>query len=812
MRMKRGSFRFAAGVVVVLLGLLTSTGAVAEPVPPGNTPSASEQLRPGGRDVLVLLDTSGSMNEKDSRDVVKITAAKSAIREQMQELPSNARLGFMTYADKGSLVAGIECTPAQISLPISSESLIGIGRALALLPKPEGGTPTGPALQQAADYLKSQGRTDVTIVLVSDGESNCGKDPCQVTRQLKSQNIDITVNTVGFDISARGRSELECIASVSGGQYLNAKDSGQLNKVLKDQLGSGLGLSLTTPSGPLPMREQLFRVGAKISVAPGRQAQDVKISLRDNDPSADTYAQSSTRALGNLDPTNAPTISWNIRPPSNLKLDRSSFKITLTSRGQQVISEDFEVRYTSGVASGSNLNGALKDFKNIVVLGDSYSSGEGAQNVLRPYLQEGSQSAACHRTKNQYAGWLYTPEQVRILACSGAVAVNLYGPGQANEPNQLDQLKKTLDTGYRPDAIFLSITGNDIGFGGIAKSCVMSSLGSLFEGSEPLATCWASEKAGDAYKAVQELLQTVPGRLKNALEKVSSTFQEKKLPTPPIIVTQYPNLLGKDPGAPLKCTGIQPIQTLTLSRAFKDFMTLQDRLNIAVEAGVVSAASAGVPVRLARTANAIPPSHNLCSDDPWFVPLTLGRLVDQAPESLHPNVEGHQAMAAAINNWAATADLGSFPVMTNFKGEPFWKEATKQWWPTATQIPMPLNETYPLEPAAGNYGPLKVNVSGGQPFSSATIFLKSTPQVIGQIQLDANGEGSLQTEIQAGDVAPGEHSLNVLGTKADGSAVVRSMPISIGQPFPTIFWVLIVLAVAAVTAGLMATRRLRVSG
>lgn len=794
----------------ILVTIVAPSALPAEPISSAEIPSASEQLRPGGRDVLILLDTSGSMADKESRDIVKITAAKSAIREQMIELPATAGVGLMTYPEINtkSTFAAV-CESARLHLPVSTDSLPNLGTALATLAAPQGGTPTAPSLQEASDYLKSQGRTDATIVLISDGESNCGGDPCQMTKTLRAQNVNIAVNTVGFNISSAGKGQLECIAAAGGGQYLDAQDSEQLKTVLKDQLGSGLSLKLTVPSGPLPLKEQLFQVSATVSVTPGHGADDVQVSLRDNDPSSDSYAQKPTASLGNLSPLAPQSIYWNVRPPSNSKLGKSSFQVTVTSRGRHAVSQNFDVLYSHSLASGSTLNGALKDFRNVIVLGDSYSSGEGAGNVERPYFNVGDQNSACHRTKNQYASWLYSPEQVTILACSGAVAQNIYRQPQGEEKStQLDQLGSLLDRGNRPDAVFVSISGNDIGFSDVARSCFISSVASLALDTDPLGSCSASKKSGDRYEAVQDLLKTVPGLIKRVILATSRVFQDKGVPTPPIIFVQYPNLLGRDAGSPLRCNGIQPVQTLGLSQAYKDFMVLQNALNVAIRQGVREA-DISVPVTVADTANSIPPGHNLCSNDPWFVPLTGIGVASGSPEMLHPNVEGHQAMAAAINNWAATANFVNFPVTTNLKGEPFWKSATTQWWPTASQISIPLNEKSPVQSVNASYGPVKINVTGGQPFSGAAIYSKSTPQMLGHLELDADGSGTLAIDIQATDLKPGDHTLTVLGTATGGSPALIKAPIKLSQPFPTLFWILIGVALSLGTAALLALRRLR---
>jgi hypothetical protein len=82
------------GIIALPMGAAASTLQTAEP-------DAGQQhaapFRPGGSDVLILLDTSGSMADADTHGVVKMGAAKSAILQQVQEIPASTRLGLMTY-------------------------------------------------------------------------------------------------------------------------------------------------------------------------------------------------------------------------------------------------------------------------------------------------------------------------------------------------------------------------------------------------------------------------------------------------------------------------------------------------------------------------------------------------------------------------------------------------------------------------------------------------------------------------------------------------------------------------------------------
>ncbi|QCO97309.1 hypothetical protein FCN77_05745 [Arthrobacter sp. 24S4-2] len=372
-----------------------------------------------------------------------------------------------------------------------------------------------------------------------------------------------------------------------------------------------------------------------------------------------------------------------------------------------------------------------------------------------------------------------------------------------------------LSTGYRPDAIFLSIAGNNIGFGDIARSCVLSAFGAITT-LDRLRSCPASPGSLDAYLAVEDLLSYVPAYVDGVLEQTSSMFGKHQLKTPPIIVLKYPQLLAHDTNAPLRCDPSHPFQDFALGAGFEYFSRLQNQLNGQITWGVRFAVGKGVPAYVAGTDKAIPPDHNLCSADPWFVPLTgQGAIIDESPESLHPIAAGHKAIAAAINSWAADPGTSLRPAAPPIGSEPPWKSATVQWWPTASDIYLVLSQ-----PAAtggptlsDHYGQTVIHVSGGAPLTGVTLYIHSAPLVLGRVELDQNGNGSLSVDLQATDLPPGDHTVNVLGTAADGKAVVRAVSIHIEQPFPAAFWIMILLGVAlasvATTILLKSPRRTR---
>jgi hypothetical protein len=103
----------------------------------------------------------------------------------------------------------------------------------------KGYTPIGFSLQEGARDLPPEGER--TIILVSDGEDTCAPpDPCEVAKGLKAQGIGLKIETVGFQVDPAARTQLQCIATATGGTYRDAPNAGELASGLQQISGRAL--------------------------------------------------------------------------------------------------------------------------------------------------------------------------------------------------------------------------------------------------------------------------------------------------------------------------------------------------------------------------------------------------------------------------------------------------------------------------------------------------------------------------------------------------------------------------------------------
>jgi Ca-activated chloride channel family protein len=219
--------------------LLTASALVA----PWCARAAQPTTAPGaGASTLIVLDASGSMTERIKGET-KIDIAKRAVRELVASLPDDARLGLVVYGHRKP----DDCNDIELLIPPLRLDRVAFVAAVNAV-KPKGRTPLSAALEFAArslDYTKQASN----VILVSDGLETCNQDPCATAARLKAAGVNFIVHAVAFDLSARDAKKFACIASATGGRFLQANDAATLKDALYVAVTEA---SVATPAKPTP--------------------------------------------------------------------------------------------------------------------------------------------------------------------------------------------------------------------------------------------------------------------------------------------------------------------------------------------------------------------------------------------------------------------------------------------------------------------------------------------------------------------------------------------------------------------------------
>ena len=187
---------------------------------------SSNAAAPNYPEVVFILDASGSMWGQ-AGGKAKIAIAKEVMAQAVPGLPAEVRLGLVAY---GHRKKG-DCSDVEVLVAPGSSDRAGLLKKVQAL-SPKGKTPIAGSLKQTAEMLKSK-ENETTIVLVSDGMETCDADPCGVVKALKASGIKFVLHVVGFDVDAKGKQQLTCLAQAGGGKYFSAGDAAGLLAALE---------------------------------------------------------------------------------------------------------------------------------------------------------------------------------------------------------------------------------------------------------------------------------------------------------------------------------------------------------------------------------------------------------------------------------------------------------------------------------------------------------------------------------------------------------------------------------------------------
>lgn len=723
--------------------------------------------------LVIVFDTSGSMASPDSSGTVKLSTAKAAMTELVRAQTPQVPLGLWTYPG-GSTVDSCEVgrwipglSPDQ--RPDATEVDAQV-RSLAA----DGGTPTGPALRAVADSLERHGFEAATIVLVSDGESNCGTPPCEVAQDIVDSGFNLTVAAVAFDIDSGRSGELECIANVTGGTFTQADDATDLINALEEYQTKDLELTVRAPetvrSGAVMTIEVTVTNPTHVAVPA------TSLLLSFDDKNLVPFVPAPQQRLPSIPANESITHTWTVATSSQLE-GESGWRVLAGAPGMGSVSEAGVVRViTAGLKRDEGGDVLRSRGGTVVVLGDSYSSGEGAGD----YLPDDG-DLVCHRSPHAYGVVIAQDDDVELIACSGAtVHTMMRGNSRVGQPNQFNALA-AIDV---PDMVLMTAGGNDVGFARIVEACFLGdcSVDRAFYVKDIASrgTHWRT------YEAISEAINT------------PAMIDARGGALAPVIVSPYPDPFW-DPSRG-HCNGISAttwassglIKLLKWEEAtdigFSPAEIVAARqilttLNGRVEEGVRIASDHGHPVFFADSVVNFATAHSICESDSYFKRLTPSTAVDAEildsfgnefkQELFHPNAAGHAAWADAVITWSQRTTIDDSQVAPRTPPPPVWSRLLDWLQRPVTSEPTSINESPGRPDEQGELptsatthtvsaeGTVIIQLNDLQPGSTVSITVRSEPITLAEARVDETG--TVEVVVDLPRLSAGPHTLTAVG-------------------------------------------------
>ncbi len=256
-----------------------------------------------------------------------------------------------------------------------------------------------------------------------------------------------------------------------------------------------------------------------------------------------------------------------------------------------------------------------------VALGDSYSSGEGADDYLDGTDTDDNR---CHRSGNAYSQVVHGGGNfggpLVFGACSGAVADDYFDANTGQDGESAQQAHLNDDTSL----VTVSMGGNDFGFVDVLTTCVTG-----------LKSC-----ARDKHD--QEVRDRIAAELPQLVQMYLD--MRERAPGARILVVGYPHLFPHEASGEWSLSG-------TISGKERRWMNeIGAHANAQIQAAIAEANAQGANIEYVDVSHALD-GHEIGSDDPWMNDLTVswGLPPSVSPASFHPNAEGQAAIAEAVN-------------------------------------------------------------------------------------------------------------------------------------------------------------------
>jgi Ca-activated chloride channel family protein len=226
--------------IITLLGIILCVCAMARP----QAGLTTEQISGQGVDIILCLDTSGSMRSVDFRPQNRLGAAKE-VAKKFIETRLRDRIGLVVFGGAAMTICPITIDKGALQelLSLTSIDMTQVD-----------GTAVGMAIATAADRMRTSQAKSKVIILLTDGRNNTGAvDP--ITAAKAAGALGIKIYAIGAGSPEGGimpvqdpmygtryvripendldEDTLRSVAAASNGVYFRAKDSRGLEEIFK---------------------------------------------------------------------------------------------------------------------------------------------------------------------------------------------------------------------------------------------------------------------------------------------------------------------------------------------------------------------------------------------------------------------------------------------------------------------------------------------------------------------------------------------------------------------------------------------------
>jgi Ca-activated chloride channel family protein len=237
---KTSSWQRRLLLIVLSLCWLSALLAIARPVWIG----APVSMPTNGRDILLAVDISGSMEQEDmrinGREVNRLIAVKAVVGDFVVKREGD-RLGLILFGEKAYLQTPLTFDRKTMQT-LLNEAQIGFAGS--------NGTAIGDAVGLAVKRLQDRPENHRVVILLTDGSNNAGElDPMEAADLAGRAKVKIYTVGIGAESQQSwglfgsqvtnpsadlDESALQGIADATGGQFFRARDPEELAAIYRE--------------------------------------------------------------------------------------------------------------------------------------------------------------------------------------------------------------------------------------------------------------------------------------------------------------------------------------------------------------------------------------------------------------------------------------------------------------------------------------------------------------------------------------------------------------------------------------------------
>lgn len=193
------------------------------------------EIKVENEQTLFILDFSNSMNEY-LNSKKKVDIMLETMRSILPNINPQKSVGMRAYGYRVGVTAFDSCKASKLFVPVTKGGANMISKQIEKT-RAVGMTPITHSLKSALNKDFGNFNGQKHIILLTDGGENCDESPCNYMVKNLKFHKNVKIDVIAYDIENEDDiSQLQCVSSVTRGQFYTANTAAELANSLNNSL------------------------------------------------------------------------------------------------------------------------------------------------------------------------------------------------------------------------------------------------------------------------------------------------------------------------------------------------------------------------------------------------------------------------------------------------------------------------------------------------------------------------------------------------------------------------------------------------